>query len=226
MASYIPAYKLGTVGKTLVSSLFDEKKTNSVETISKLIYDLTCSHIPEPIMTMFNDVESYFIKQYVNKALCRPETTYFMIVGHINWWSTDGILKVVMDMMYKEGISLNKMNNTIYFCIDLPSPIPCSEHAMIKILLDEIKKKGELYEAFKNYILLENEIQSLTNKIRHYFSSKKFYPGTLKNEFPEAYEVYVKLYSRTEEKSSEPKPTTYDSIESIRETLATLLNNK
>ena len=26
MASHIPAYKLGTVGKTLVSSRFDEKK--------------------------------------------------------------------------------------------------------------------------------------------------------------------------------------------------------
>ena len=52
MASYIPAYKLGTVGKTLVSSLFDEKKTKSVETLSKLIYDLTCSHIPE--LTLLN----------------------------------------------------------------------------------------------------------------------------------------------------------------------------
>lgn len=222
MASSIPAYKLGTIGKTLVSSRFDEKKTKSVETLSKLIYDLTCSHIPEPIMTMFNDVESYFIKQYVNKALCRPETTYFRIVGYIRWWSTEGILKTVIDMMYKEGISLNKMNNTISLCFELPSPIPCAEHVMIKILLDEIEKKGELYEALKNFILLENEIQSLTNKIRHYFSSKKIYPSTLKKEFPEAYEVYVKLYSRTEEKPSEPKPTTCDSIESIRETLATL----
>lgn len=225
MASHIPAYKLGAVGKTLVSSRFDEKKTNSVETISKLIYDLTCSHIPEPVMAMFTDVESHFIKQYLNKELCR-DTKYFRIVGYIRWWSTEGILKTVMDMMYKEGISLNKMNNTISLCFELPSPIPCAEHVMIKILLDEIEKKGELYEAFKNFILLENEIQSLTNKIRHYFSSKKIYPSTLKKEFPEAYEVYVKLYSKTEEKSkeksSEPKPTTCDSIESIRETLANL----
>ncbi len=89
--------------------------------------------------------------------------------------------------------------------------------------MEEINKKTELYEAIKECILRDREMKTLDNKIKCLFSSKRFYPDTLKNEFPEAYEVYVKLYSRTEEKSSEPKPTTCDSIESIR---ATLLSNK
>ena len=86
------------------------------------------------------------------------------------------------------------------------------------------KKSTRFYEAIKECILRDKEMKTLDNKIKCLFSSKRFYPGTLKNEFPEAYEVYVKLFEG-ENVKQEPKSksSTCDSIESIR---ATLLSNK
>ena len=125
--------------------------------------------------------------------------------------------------MTDEGITQNKtIINSIY--INLPSPLPCSEQFMNNIVMEEINKKTELYEAIKECILRDKEMKTLDNKIKCLFSSKRFYPGTLKNEFPEAYEVYVKLFEG-ENAKQEPKSksSTCDSIESIR---ATLLSNK
>ena len=125
--------------------------------------------------------------------------------------------------MTDEGITQNKtIINSIY--INLPSPLPCNEQFMDKIVMEEINKKTELYEAIKECILRDREMKTLDNKIKCLFSSKRFYPGTLKNEFPEAYEVYVKLFEG-ENAKQEPKAksSACDSIESIR---ATLLSNK
>lgn len=211
MSSPIPAYKLSSIRRSLVSSRYSEKIAEGRKTIGKLIYDTVYSNIPEPVMDMFRDVES----EYINKM--RRDTLYFKAITNVQLCALDNCFKHAIDMMRVEGIIPINIQ-TIHF--DLPSPLPCNEKFMDQILLEEINKKTELYDALKKYILYNKEISTLDKKISCLFSSKHFYPRTLKKEFPEAYEVYVKLFPEEEQS---PKPTACDSIESIR---ATLISNK
>ena len=124
--------------------------------------------------------------------------------------------------MRNEGIEL-KSSAILIVKFELPYPLPCTEAFITQIIIEEVNKKAELYEAIKECILRDKEIITLDNKIKCLFSSKRFYTSTLKNEFPEAYEVYLKKFEGKNSEESTPEPTTCDSIESIR---ATLLSNK
>lgn len=224
MSSQIALYKLDAIRKSLVKTRFGEKKKDNLKTIGKLVYDAVLAAIPEYIMDMFIKEES----DYINcdpkaTALRRYETKYFKVTNYISWWSSHDIISYVLTQMSNDGINIgNAVNSSIY--VDLPSPLPAGDNYISSILMDEVKKKGKFYEAIKEYILCNKEVITLDNKIKCLFSSKRFYPGTLKNEFPEAYEVYIKMFEGNKtEQESKTEQTTCDSIESIR---ATLLSNK
>ena len=232
MSSQIAVSKLDDVRKSLVAARYGKKSTENYKKMGKLIYDLVYSKIPDSVKTLFKEVESEYINGKINSnndsnsSKVRNEPVYpvyFTATERAYWWYTCPILNCVARLMTDEGITQNKtIINSIY--INLPSPLPCNEQFMDKIVMEEINKKTELYEAIKECILRDREMKTLDNKIKCLFSSKRFYPGTLKNEFPEAYEVYVKLFEG-ENAKQEPKAksSACDSIESIR---ATLLSNK
>ena len=232
MSSQIAVSKLDDVRKSLVAARYGKKSTENYKKMGKLIYDLVYSKIPDSVKTLFKELESDYInyKTNINNKSYSPNPTtapvmpvYFTATERAYWWCSCPILNCVARLMTDEGITQNKtIINSIY--INLPSPLPCNEQFMDKIVMEEINKKTELYEAIKECILRDREMKTLDNKIKCLFSSKRFYPGTLKNEFPEAYEVYVKLFEG-ENAKQEPKAksSACDSIESIR---ATLLSNK
>lgn len=231
MSSQIPVYKLDDVRKSLVSDRYGKKNEEIYRKIRNLVYDLVYSNIPKSIKTAFKDLESDYINYKPNPdnnpnlPKLRGETKFFKTVTRIYWWATGGmsqsILDTIVNMMHEEGISKNETTiSTLY--IDLYAPLPCSEQFMEKIVLEEIKKKGELYEALKECILLDKKIRTLDDSIKCLFSSKRFYLGTLKNEFPEAYETYIELFPESL-KDVKSKPNSCDTIESIR---ATLTSNK
>ena len=232
MSSQIAVSKLDEIRKSLVAARYGKKNTENYKKMGKLIYDLVYSKIPDSVKTLFKELESDYInyKTNINNKSYSPKPTtapvmpvYFTATERAYWWYTCPVLNCVARLMTDEGITQNKtIINSIY--INLPSPLPCNEQFMDKIVMEEINKKTELYEAIKECILRDKEMKTLDNKIKCLFSSKRFYPGTLKSEFPEAYEVYVKLFEG-ENAKQEPKSksSTCDSIESIR---ATLLSNK
>lgn len=228
MSSQIAVSKLDDIRKSLVSARYGKKNTENYKKMGKLIYDLVYSKIPDSVKTLFKELESDYINcktntNNSNSLTVRNEPVYFTATEHAYWWYSCPVLSCIARLMTDEGITQNKtIINSIY--INLPSPLPCNEQFMNKIVMEEINKKTELYEAIKECILRDKEMKTLDNKIKCLFSSKRFYPGTLKNEFPEAYEVYVKLFEG-ENAKQEPKSksSTCDSIESIR---ATLLSNK
>ena len=232
MSSQIAVSKLDDVRKSLVAARYGKKNTENYKKMGKLIYDLVYSKIPDSVKTLFKELESDYInyKTNINNKSYSPNPTtapvmpvYFTVTERAYWWCSCPVLNCVARLMTDEGITQNKtIINSIY--INLPSPLPCNERFMDEIVMEEINKKTELYEAIKECILRDREMKTLDNKIKCLFSSKRFYPGTLKNEFPEAYEVYVKLFEG-ENANQEPKAksSTCDSIESIR---ATLLSNK
>lgn len=223
MSSQIAMFKLDAIRKSLVSARFNEKRTENLKTIGKLIYDAVVVTIPKPVMKMFKKEEDEFINYDPKVKSFRGDPKYFRATTYISWWSSNEILSLVSSMMRQDGISPSaSVTGSVH--IDLPSPLPVTDKAINAVVFDEIKKRGKLYEAIKEYILRDKEIRTLDNKIKCLFSSKRFYPGTLKNDFPEAYEVYVKIYEgKTSEQAPKPEPTTCDSIESIR---ATLLSKK
>lgn len=228
MSSQIAVSKLDDIRKSLVSARYGKKSTENYKKMGKLIYDLVYSKIPDSVKTLFKELESDYINcktntNNTNSPTLRNEPVYFTATERAYWWYSGPVLNCIARLMTDEGITQNKtIINSIY--INLPSPLPCSEQFMNNIVMEEINKKTELYEAIKECILRDKEMKTLDNKIKCLFSSKRFYPGTLKNEFPEAYEVYVKLFEG-ENAKQEPKSksSTCDSIESIR---ATLLSNK
>ena len=228
MSSQIAVSKLDDIRKSLVSARYGKKSTENYKKMGKLIYDLVYSKIPDSVKTLFKELESDYINcktntNNTNSPTLRNEPVYFTATERAYWWYSGPVLNCITRLMTDEGITQNKtIINSIY--INLPSPLPCSEQFMNNIVMEEINKKTELYEAIKECILRDKEMKTLDNKIKCLFSSKRFYPGTLKNEFPEAYEVYVKLFEG-ENAKQEPKSksSTCDSIESIR---ATLLSNK
>lgn len=231
MSSQIAVSKLDVIRKSLVAARYGKKNTENYKKMGKLIYDLVYSKIPDSVKTLFKELEAEYINCKTNTNNTKSSTVrnepvypvYFIATDHAYWWYSCPVLNCVTRLMTDEGITQNKtIINSIY--INLPSPLPCNEHFMNNIVMEEINKKTELYEAIKECILRDKEMKTLDNKIKCLFSSKRFYPGTLKNEFPEAYEVYVKLFEG-ENANQEPKAksSTCDSIESIR---ATLLSNK
>ena len=229
MSSQIAVSKLDDIRKSLVSARYGKKNTENYKKMGKLIYDLVYSKIPDSVKTLFKELEADYInnktnnKNNSNSSNVSNEPVYFTATERAYWWYSCPVLNCIARLMTDEGITQNKtIINSIY--INLPSPLPCNEQFMNNIVMEEINKKTELYETIKECILRDKEMKTLDNKIKCLFSSKRFYPGTLKNEFPEAYEVYVKLFEG-ENAKQEPKSksSTCDSIESIR---ATLLSNK
>lgn len=223
MSSQIALYKLDTIRKSLVANRFNKKKTDNLKTIGKLVYDAAVVKIPKPVMELFTKEESDFINYNPKSGKSRNEPKYFKTMSYISWWSSHYVLNRVLTLMHSEGIELTSSAiSSVHF--ELPYPLPCTEDFITQIIIEEVNKKAELYEAIKECILRDKEIRTLDNKIKCLFSSKRFYTSTLKNEFPEAYEVYVKKFEgNNSEQESTSEPTTCDSIESIR---ATLLSNK
>ena len=223
MSTQIALYKLDIIRKTLVANRFNKKKADNLKTISKLVYDAAVVKIPKPIMTLFTKEESDFINYDPKSGKPCSEAKYFKTTYYISWWSSHYVLNNVLTLMRSEGIEL-KSSAISSVRFELPYPLPCNEALITQIIIEEVNKKAELYEAIKEYILRDKEIITLDNKIKCLFSSKRFYTSTLKNEFPEAYEVYLKKFEgKNLEEESTPESTTCDSIESIR---ATLLSNK
>lgn len=223
MSSQIAMFKLDSIRRSLVSTRFGEKKAENLKTIGKLIYDAVVDTIPERIMDMFTTEEDAYINFNPKTQSFRGEPKYFRVTSSVSWYSSHEILTLVLSMMRADGI-IPEATTSGSLYVDLPSPLPVVEKYINNVVFFEIKKKGKLYEAIKECILRNKEIKTLDNKIKCLFSSKRFYPGTLKNDFPEAYEVYKKMFEGNQsEQTLKPEPTTCDSIESIR---ATLLSNK
>ena len=223
MSRQIALHKLDVIRKSLVANRFNKKKADNLKTISKLVYDAVVAKIPKSVMALFTKEESDFINYDPKSGKYRSEAKYFKTVSYISLWSSHYVLNRVSTLMRSEGIELTSTAiSSVYF--ELPYPLPCTEDFVNQIIIEEVNKKAELYEAIKECILRDKEIRTLDNKIKCLFSSKRFYTSTLKNEFPEAYEVYVKKFEeKNSEQESTSEPTTCDSIESIR---ATLLSNK
>ena len=226
--SQISTTRLDIIRQELVSSHYNKKKEKNLETIGKLIYDAVVKTIPEYVMNTFTIAEADYIKFCTNSktGMYNELPKHFMVICNISlsWWSAQDILHLISVMMHKEGIDIDLLADTAPIHISLPSPLPIGDKYIYSTIFEEVNKKGELYEALKEYILRDKEIRILDNKIKSLFSSKRFYPETLKNEFPEAYEVYVKKFEgKNSEQESKTESTTGNSIESIR---ATLLSNK
>lgn len=226
MSSQIKMYKLDAVRRFLVSDCYNKKIAKNNKTIGKLVYDAVVKTIPEHIMNMFTTEEADYINKITKGGRQCNSPKYFMAVSSISlsYWTAKDIIELVLSIMRDEDINVKPLENLSVYGIDFPSPLPVAEKHIYSVIFDEVKKKGALYESLKEYITRDKEIRTLDNKINCLFSSKDFYPETLKNEFPEAYKAYVRMFEgKNTDHVSNPKQANCDSVESIR---ATLLSNK
>ena len=226
MSSQIKMYKLDDVRRFLVSEYHNKKIAKNNKKIGELVYDAVIKTIPEHIMNMFTKEEADYINQITKGGGYCNSPKYFMAVSSISlsYWNAKDIIDLVTSIMRDEDIKIKPLADLSAYGIGFPSPLPVAEKHVYSVIFEEVKKKGALYESLKEYITRDKEIRSLDNKINCLFSSKDFYPETLKKEFPEAYKAYIRLFEgKNTSPVSNPKPTDCDSVESIR---ATLLSNK
>lgn len=220
MSSQIAVYKLDHIRKVLITDKYEAKKKALEEMISQLIYDTVNATIPDVIKEVFAEQETEYINYDPTTMKFRPTPKWFKTCSYFYTFGTSDLFELVNSYMRSECIDYKSFSFSMH--IDFPTPLPCADTYVNNIVRVEISKKGELYELFKQYALLQREIKTLDNKIKCLFSSKRFYPGTLKNEFPEAYTVFEKAYGNTPKKTSDTKEdaSLCDSIESIRATLS------
>lgn len=165
MSSQIAVSKLDDIRKSLVATRYGKKSTENYKKMGKLIYDLVYSKIPDSVKALFKELESDYINcktntNNTNSPTLRSEPVYFTATERAYWWYSYPVLNCIARLMTDEGITQNKtIINSIY--INLPSPLPCSEQFMNNIVMEEINKKTELYEAIKECILRDKEMKTL-----------------------------------------------------------------
>lgn len=221
----ISYYKLDEIRKRLVGKRFTNQLAEINNTLSENLYDVVSKAIPVEVLEVFNKVEQAHI-DYVIEYRKNPRVSYIApkyfntITGASSWYSSS-----VNEFMFATP-ELKKVKCPHTYNIPLPKPLPCTSKDFGDIVFKEVIKKGELFNLFVQLYKTINARDVLDKKIDCLFKSKRFYPKTLEQEFPEAYDIYVQLYENSQEKCEPVKkqdPNLCDSIENIR---ATLLSNK
>jgi hypothetical protein len=179
MSSQIAVYKLDHIRKVLITDKYDAKKKSLEEMISQLIYDTVNATIPDVIKEVFAEQESDYINYDPTSMKFRPNPKWFKTCSYFYTFGTSDLFEMVNSYMRSECIDYKSFSFSMH--IDFPTPLPCADTYVNNIVKVEISKKGEMYELFKQYALLQREIKTLDNKIKCLFSSKRFF------HWPEAF---------------------------------------
>ena len=221
----ISYYKLDEIRKRLIGKRFANQLAEINNTLSEKIYDVVSKAIPAEVLEVFNKVEqdhiNYVIEYRKNPHISYIAPIYFNTMSSVSSWYSVDANEFMFATPELKGVKCNHTYN-----IPLPKPLPCTSKDFGRIVLHEIIKKGELFNLFVQMYKTIDARDVLNNKIDCLFKSKRFYPKTLEQEFPEAYEIYVQLYENSQTKCEPVKKQDTNLCDSIENIRATLLSNK
>lgn len=201
--TYLRSREKEMLQKTLIENKFGKELNDLTEKCRKEIIRVFNELLPsEEVKSLFKAMSEMFVT-----STCLSLTYNDDIFG--NFFDKD-LRKKYFNVGYKEW-------NTIYL------------NGSRKILFNkEIKKlfnqkmatKPEELETLKtllsDYVILSEKRSETKNKLKCLFNSVKWTPTKLKSEFPEAYEVYIKM----EAENSDGAINLCDSVENIRAILS------
>lgn len=221
----ISYYKLDVIRKKLVLDKFGSTRKEIIEKLGKSIYEAILQELPESVVNAFYDAESayisYILNYRINSSIPYVAPKYFQTSTSFSSWSGGTLNDYIALNESLKGVKFTRAS----YQIVLPKPVPCTSNIVEDVVLRNVRKNGEMYDLFVELFKLDTEMNALDKKLECLFRSKRFYPNTLKNEFPEAYDILIAKFGQDEKpvKKEPENPNLCDNIENIR---ATLLSNK
>lgn len=190
MASKIARYKIEKIVDELVNDKYGEKINERFNVICERAYDLARECLNKD-----------FIDAY---EACTPEQQImFRYVSSLtlNSWS----IATGSGSCYAEkwfDCPIKDYNDIRKFIGNKYVNIPFSKNHQVVLpyksddglMIDVIVKNEDFRHQLIEYLKVMYEATQLKNKLLCVLTVKPFYPNTLKNEFPEAYNIYKKHY--------------------------------
>lgn len=209
MSTQLSKEKLNIIRRTLVQNKFSAKIKEIENALGKMIFEKRMNAVPKHILTAwestpekertqyFHTSSSTYISRYAQNLLKKTKAKFPEYPFTGNYFS-DG-----MNINCPPYISSNSGGIT--------------ESELCNMMDDDSEFADKLMQFFKYH----EEKYLLNKKLECLFSSKRFYPNTLKNDFPEAYQVWMKIsYPEIE---ATPTSNGCDAVENVR---AMLNSNK
>lgn len=225
MASNIAKYKLHNVAMKLIDDKYEERLNNAYKEVCRFIRVANSEVLDQTVLNLY-EISSDKVRNLFNK------TEYFEI-AHWDVGTGYGLQyahyfeKMNVDDFHRLKTAIDRQYKTFKLEESLLYKNSPSE-TMIMMLL----KSKDLLEAVIKYFTINKEMKETKEKLECILSAKKYYPGSLKNEFPEAYETYRELYPEdfNPRPSTKAKSETTNVKESNEDTLTidqvrNLLNN-
>lgn len=210
MSTQLSKEKLNTIRRTLVQNKFSAKIKKVGDELGKAISEKKMAHIPKHILDAWEATPE---KE-------RPKYFHSSTSAYFSRYAQDLAKKV--RIMFPEY----PYNTNNYFSdgmsVNCPAFIsPNSNGVSESDLCQMMDDDSEFADLVQQFCRLNEEKYILNKKLECLFSSKRFYPNTLKNDFPEAYQVWMKIsYPEVEASQS---TNGCDAVENVR---AMLNSNK
>ena len=209
MSTQLSKEKLNIIRRTLVQNKFSAKIKEIENVLGKMIFEKRMNAVPKHILTAwestpekertkyFQTSSSVYISRYAKNLLKKTKAKFPEYPFTENYFS-DG-----MNINCPPYISSNSDGIT--------------ESELCNMMDDDSEFADKLMQFFKYH----EEKYLLNKKLVCLFSSKRFYPNTLKNDFPEAYQVWMEI--SYPEVDVTPISNGCDAVENVR---AMLNSNK
>lgn len=189
--------------KTLIDNKFGKELNDLTEKCRKEIIRVFNELLPsEEVKRLFKAMPGMFVTS-TSLSLTYNDDIFK------NFFDKD-LRKKYFNVGYKEwsSIYLNQSRKILF------------NEEIKKLFNQKMATKPEELETLKtllsNYVILSEKRMETKNKLKCLFDSVKWTPTKLKSEFPEAYEVYIKM----EAENSDGAINLCDSVENIRAILS------
>ncbi len=209
MSTQLSKEKLGVIRRTLVQNKFSSKIKEIETFLGNMISEKSMNKIPKPILTAwestpekertkyFHTSSSVYISRYAQNLLKKTKQKFSDHPFTGNYFS--------------EGMNIN-----------CPTFISGNSGGITESdLCNMMDSDSEFADKLVQFFKYNEEKYLLNRKLECLFSSKRFYPNTLKNEFPEAYQVWMQI--SYPEINTTPTSNGCDAVENVR---AMLNSNK
>lgn len=200
--TYLRSREKEMLQKTLIENKFGKELNDLTEKCRKEIIRVFNELLPsEEVKSLFKSMPEMFVTS-TSLSLTYNDDIFK------NFFDKD-LRKKYFNVGYKEW-------NTIY----LESKRILFNKEIKKLFNEKMATKPEELETLKtlltDYVILSEKQSETKKKLKCLFDSVKWTPTKLKSEFPEAYEVYIKM----EAENSDGTINLCDSVENIRAILS------
>lgn len=182
MSTQLSKEKLNTIRRTLVQNKFSAKIKKVGDELGKAISEKKMASIPKHILDSWEATPEKERSKYFHTSGSAYISRYAQI-----------LVKKIRKMFpeyphnsnnyFSEGMNINC---PIYICSN-------SGGIAESDLCQMMDNDQEFANLVQQFCKLNEEKYILNKKLECLFSSKRFYPNTLKNDFPEAYQVWMQI---------------------------------